>query len=66
DKYGEDADKEALKKSLEKSWALRGGAWSYRNHRIGTDGQPGGWGGDAGSGRYRGNGGHPGLVKLVA
>ncbi|CAF1395866.1 unnamed protein product, partial [Didymodactylos carnosus] len=51
---------------LPKIDALRGGAWSYRNHRIGTDGQPGGWGGDAGSGRYRGNGGHPGLVKFVA
>jgi hypothetical protein len=29
--------------------------WSIRYRRIGTDGTPGGCGGDAGSGEYRGD-----------
>ncbi|CAF3926815.1 unnamed protein product [Adineta steineri] len=65
-KDGEDADKEALINRLEDSWPVRGQACSFRDRRIGTDGQSGGWGGDAGSGGFHGDGGNPGLVKLVS
>jgi hypothetical protein len=61
-----DADKEAMIKKLEYAWALWGGAAPYRSRCIGTDGQSGGWEGDADSGRFRGDGGNLRLIKLFA
>ncbi len=51
---GENADKEALLKESDKGSVLYS-EWSIRYRRIGTDGTPGGCGGDAGSGEYRGD-----------